>query len=288
MHGLANKIYLHKGVNVMDVNHIRLRRCGLVTTTDCNLKCRLCCTSTPYLHSIGENYDYGMITKVIDRFFSVVEYVEKLALGGGEPLLRKDLPEYIEHIMQYSNQFGVVEIISNGTMLPTSKLINTLEKHKDKITVMIDHYGDISCHAEEFGQILTQHAISNRIRIYHGEDCHCGGWVDLGDYSLKHPTKKSQIIQYKKCAYATGNTLIGFSICGSTLSMCARASITQRKGILDKSCGDLVDLLDDHKTLQQLREELVALYNTECLAACAYCNGMCEDSKRFPPAEQLD
>ena len=35
------------------------------------------------------------------------------------------------------------------------------------------------------------------------------------------------------------------------------------------------------------RERIKALYTVDMLSACAYCNGICDDSIRYPAAEQL-
>lgn len=48
-----------------------------------------------------------------------------------------------------------------------------------------------------------------------------------------------------------------------------------------------VDLFDDSLTVDGKKARLNALLGDEVIEACKYCNGMCEDSPRYLPAEQL-
>ena len=52
--------------------------------------------------------------------------------------------------------------------------------------------------------------------------------------------------------------------------------------------SEYIDLFDDVLTPEEQQRKIAAIYRKESLAACAYCNGMCEDSPRFPAAQQLN
>ena len=271
---------------MMDPNHIRLAHTGTMVTTVCNLNCKLCCVGTPRLFADGKRLSFERLIRTYDKYFQVVEHVGKFSLGGGEPLLQPKLAALIEHIMRYREKFDVLEVITNGTLKPPQELIDVMSAHKDKVTVLIDKYGDLSPLADQVGEIFTMHEIPNQVRNYYGEDCHCGGWVDLGDFSLKHPEKEKQTELFKRCAYYTGTTKIGICACDGLLYTCGRAYLTLHMGLIRKEPPYFVDLLDPAKTITQLQEEFVDLLNLECPSACAYCNGMCEDSVRYIPAEQ--
>ena len=51
--------------------------------------------------------------------------------------------------------------------------------------------------------------------------------------------------------------------------------------------SEYVDLFDDTLTVNEQREKIAAIYQKKSLVACAYCNGMHEDSPRFQPGQQL-
>ena len=217
----------------------------------------------------------------------MVTYVKKFSFGGGEPLTRADLPELIEFMMGYKTQIGVLEVITNGTIMPNQKLLKTMKKNADKITVLVDNYGKLSPLAEDIGECLSKNGISNQVRTYFGENPHCGGWVDFGDYSLKHPTREEQIELFKKCAYYTQTTKVGVACIDGILCTGARAFFTLKRKVVSSDNGGYVDILDPTKSLAQLKKEFIDLLNIEVPPACAYCNGMCADSPRYAPAEQI-
>ena len=257
---------------------------GMVTTYNCNLKCKLCCTGSPYMKDDGR-FNYEDIIKSIDEYFKIFSFVDKFSLGGGEPQLRTDLPDIIEHMMKYVEQFNVLEVITNGTLIFNDRIINVLEKYKAKMFVMIDNYGEnLSKNALELSKILKEKSIPHVVRKYYGEDAHCGGWVDLGDLSQKHFTEKETIEQFKKCAYGKR---IGYAIVDGVLSFCGRYARTVICGVVDRIPGEYIDLLDDSISVEEKRKQFLELSKITHLSACAYCNGICEDSERFEPAEQL-
>lgn len=257
---------------------------GMCTTYKCNLKCKLCCTGSPYMKDDGR-FKYEDIIKSIDEYFKIFAFVDKFSLGGGEPQLRSDLPDIIEHAMQYKSQFGQLEVLTNGTLIFEDKLLNVLEKYNDKMFVMVDNYGEhLSKNAYKLAAILKNKGVVHEVRKYYGDDSHCGGWVDLGDLSKKHFTEEETIEQFKKCAYGKR---IGYAIVDGVLSFCGRYARTVICGVVDRIPGEYIDLLDDSTSVEEKRKQFLKLSKISHLSACAYCNGYCEDSERFEPAEQL-
>lgn len=277
----------------MDPNHIRLAHTGTLVTTHCNLNCKLCITGAPMLSAEGKTIPFDRLLKTYDVYFQLIEHVGKLSLGGGEPLTQPRLSELVEYLMQYQDKFDELEIITNGTLIPPQGLLDVLTEHRDKITVLVDKYGDHSPVADKVGDLLTERGIRNRVRIYYGEDCHCGGWVDLTDFSLKHPNKEDQISLFQRCAYHSAITKDGTSIYDGAciddglMCPCGHAYLAQYKKLVSPKPPYYVNLLDPTKSIHDLQRELVDLLNIEYHPACAYCDGMCEDSERFMPAEQM-
>ena len=54
-----------------------------------------------------------------------------------------------------------------------------------------------------------------------------------------------------------------------------------------KSACTLLDLFDDTLSLEEQRKKIRSVLKGKSLKACAYCNGLCDNSPRFIPAEQL-
>ena len=101
-------------------------------TSRCTLKCRHCNMFMPYYK---EQIDYTAIDILADLelLFRHVDYIASYRLLGGEPLLNKELADMIELIGQkYGDRIGNIGIITNGTLLPSEKLIEVSKKYDIK------------------------------------------------------------------------------------------------------------------------------------------------------------
>lgn len=132
---------------------------------------------------------------------------------------------------------------------------------------------------------LEQRQIPYRVISYRGEDTFCDGWVDFGNHSLKHPTQEEQDAMGRKCIMHVrkGCNLIK----NGEIHFCDRSVWRMEQGIIPKNKNEYVDMFDESESVEEKRERLMNLYNSVSITSCAYCNGMCEDSVRYKPAEQL-
>lgn len=92
-------------------------------TTKCSLKCKKCNMFMPYY---TQPYHIGLNTLQtdVDLFFQRINRVSTFALLGGEPLLYPHLVELVEYINgNYGERIGVIEIITNGTIIPTDEML---------------------------------------------------------------------------------------------------------------------------------------------------------------------
>jgi radical SAM protein with 4Fe4S-binding SPASM domain len=99
----------------------------------CNLKCIMCARNTNgYKLNTGTKMPFDLYKKLIDEGTPLC-----VSFGGGdEPLLRKDLPEFIK----YAKDNGVVEIkvITNGTMLNRDMGKRLIESGMTWFSVSVD------------------------------------------------------------------------------------------------------------------------------------------------------
>lgn len=261
-----------------------LDRTSLTITYRCNLKCRLCSMHVPY-YEVPPHFTYEILAKSIDRYFEIVTSVGMFTISGGEPLSHKELPQILLHLLQYSNQIGSIEIVTNGTFVPGQELVDVLIKNREKIVFLVDNYGEISTHVNEIKELFEGLNINHRIRKYYGEDAHCGGWVDFGDFTQKWFSQEEVEKIYNKCALP--KKLHCFQITGGEMYSCSRSRRCAELNIIPKDENEFLGLFDVNTTVEQQRKKIHDLLNKKSLLGCAYCNGMCEDSPRFTPAEQL-
>jgi len=268
----------------MDKTQLEIERVSLHVTFRCNLSCEKCCVrAVEYRHKYNPALDF--IKKQIDEIFNIADKINFFAIEGGEPLLRKDFTDIIAYMLKYKDKIGIeMPVVTNGTIIPNTELINTLKKFGEKALVIVDNYGkDYSPNANAIEETLKNANVRCIVKDYYG-DLYCGGWIDLyGQYELKHNLEKS-IALHSKCAWA--QKLKGvLEIMGGMVFFCPPCRMLRERDI-DTSDG-YIDMLDESISLEEKREKIRSWYNLKAFNACMYCNGIHDESERFKPAVQL-
>ncbi len=115
-----------------------LAKIDTVITSKCTLRCRNCnmfisravCQEDIPLEVLKSNFDV---------FFDSVDFVYEYTLIGGEPFLHRDILDILLYLeKQYGDCIGIINIITNGTIVPDNDIIEVLRKNK--ITVHISDY----------------------------------------------------------------------------------------------------------------------------------------------------
>lgn len=272
------------------MKNFTMERVTFNVTCLCNLKCKLCGAYIPYLHNeskdINREYPLEHWIKILDRYFEIVSHVNVLAISGGEPLLYPALPAFIQHLKKYQSAIGKVQIVTNGTIIPNQDVIDAAKDFGEGLYFNIDNYGEISKAVKEIDVILERHGISYIIRNYTKDNPHCGGWVNFGGLTKQiHKTQKEAEQLFAKCANAR-RAHFCFLIAGNEMWPCDPA---RRRRYLYPPDNDseYLNLLDDSLSTEDQQKKITAIYAMKSLTACSYCNGLCEDSTRVIPGEQL-
>lgn len=268
----------------MRINKLEIERTSLLLCLDCNLRCRDCCLRVK-TYQYGYRPDLTFIQAEVAQLFHIVDRINYFSVEGGEPLLCKFLPEVLDLLSVYIDRIGVeVPLITNGTLLPSAKLIAALKRLGNKAHVIIDNYGaELSVQVPEVVTLLKQHDIRYSIKDY-TDNLYYGGWVDLyGAFDKKRTREESKLL-FSKCAWAQKLQGVG-EVIGGLLVFCPPSRLYRERGI-DTNDGWL-DMFDDSTTLEEKREIVRGWYEKDCFTACMYCNGIHDESERIPPAVQL-
>lgn len=258
----------------------------MLITSNCTLKCKLCATYTS-CHPHPEHYDYHVLTTSLARYFDCVDKeIGILTLSGGEPLMHPQLPEFLTFVSQYAEKVKMIEIITNGTIVPNDRLVDAM-RSCEKLNLMIDNYGeDLSVNLVPLTNKLDENDISYRVRNYTQEDAHFGGWIDVSDFSEKNRTEAEIEDIFRRCAYNNIHKNIDFIINGKVY-MCYvnHDALPEVEELPEES----VDLLNMRTTNEEIAAAVSNLRNHRFLLACKNCNGyLTEDGVRQKPAEQMD
>lgn len=262
-----------------------LRNLTVLVTSKCNLKCKHCATYAS-CHPNPVHYDLEVLKESLSRYYESMSIPGGLiTISGGEPLLHPKLPEFIEFVKKYEDRVRMIEIITNGSVIPNDRLIESL-KGSNKINLLIDNYGEnLSVNLSKITSKLDNNDIPYRVRNYTSTDTWCDGWIDVSDFSEKKRTETEIKDIFSRCAFNNIYKNIDFLINGK-VHMCY--VIKEALPMIEESDDESVNLLDYSLTPHQIEEKIYELRNRSCLKGCTNCNGyLIEDGVRRLPAEQM-
>ena len=255
---------------------------SIFVTTKCTLRCKLCSAGVP-LYKNPKHVDINQIRTDIEKIFKIYDRVAQVDILGGEPMMHPDIALVVDALYPYIQQFDGLRIVTNGTILASDALLRAIKKFPH-VSFLIDNYGAISKNASKLEKELSDNGIQFRENCYFGENQHCGGWVNMGDWNFKnydHPALQSV---YDACHQAHYTCLLAYN---GRIYHCASAVVCHNLIIAEENDDESIDLgskfdLEKAKTIAEK-------FGTKPITACQYCNGFDpENSPRFPAAEQVD
>lgn len=267
------------------MDKIRMTNVTLAVTLRCDLKCKLCAVFAPYYEQ-PPHYSTDTLKRSIERYFDLVEYVDKFTISGGEALLRSDLPDIIDFLAKYLDHIGMLEILTNGTIVPNERLLKSLCV-SPKVNILVNDYGpNLSTKVTEIINALESYQIAYRYREQNANFAHCGGWVDISDLSDKRSSDAQIEARFKNCAYP--GAFRCFAIFGDKAYICGVYLRCKTLGIIPDAPGEYVDFSDASTETKEEQIQKILHFFDKPYSACAYCNGFCSENERFVPAEQIN
>jgi len=197
--------------------------------------------------------DMELLKQSTENLLSAVDAIEEVGVLGGEPFLRKELPEILT-LLSDNKKVKRVKVITNGTILPSQPVLDAL-KHK-KIYVSISRYPNVDF--ERIINALEKNGIRYFLNCYES-------WSDYGDLSLK-PENNGNIEKiYSSCTSAECKTVLN-----GQLFTCPRSSQGNDLGIIPARDDEFVNLSGQSR--DNLRKSIKRFYNKSYISACNYCN----------------
>jgi hypothetical protein len=217
------------------------------------------------------DFDLEDNLKYSRKLFEVIDAIQIFRILGGEPFLYKDLKPIIQEALACS-KVKTVEVVSNGTIIPSKEILETMKNPKFKL--QISDYGELSRNKDIIKQICDENGINCVIRGS-GEK----NWFDPGDLHFRGRNKKELRKQFKHCGEICRNLHNG------KMYFCPRAAFGTKLGIPDLE-SDYVDFTKDLSN-SELRNAIYELNQKKTILACNYCDEGTNDYVPIPVAEQL-
>lgn len=243
----------------------------LPVTQKCNLRCKHCVFMMPYFDK-PVDFDVADSIKYMEKLFDAVDFIQIFRVLGGEPFLYKDLATIVNKAID-CDKVKTVEIVTNGTLLPSEELLQSIKNKKLKI--QISDYGKLSRKKSELMDACDSVGIKCVIR---GSDEK--NWFDPGNLVFRGRNKKELKKQFRRCGEICRNLHDG------KLFFCPRAAFGTKLGIPEKT-DEFVDFRVD-KERKELRNEIFELNQKKYLVACNYCNEGTDEYVPIPVAEQME
>lgn len=263
---------------------MKCERTELTITHRCTLKCKLCGAYSPYYSNPKPHWSLSQLKLYTDKYFEIVDYVEKMTISGGEPLLHPDLGKLVEYLCTYGDRIGLLEFITNGTMIPKTDVIYAMQKF-GKVKVIIDNYGpELSTEVPQIEKILDNYGIYYETRKYYGNNAYYDGWIDMSNVSKRTRDDAETNEIYNNCIFS--KKFQRYLLVEGKLYLCATARRCDLLNLLTED-NDYINLLDDDLSLEQKKRKIESFFDRKHFEACMYCDGFNDKYQRHTPAEQI-
>lgn len=247
-------------VDILDPNsdpaHLKIPTLDIEVTQRCSLKCEDCSNLMQY-YLKPVDPESSLTIASLEKILHVCD-VGCIRIIGGEPLLAKDLGEYLSFLSgTIISKDQRIEIYTNGTILPSPDILKICQSLP--LTFYISNYGELSRKLVDLVSLLEDNDIDYTIE-------NNLVWQDCGkvrDYSVSNID-----FRYSNCCVAKT-----FSVMGSRLYSCPFSanfhSIYKEESI---STRDYIDL--SSTSVSDLYTSIRSMFLSQSpLSACYFCSG---------------
>ena len=247
----------------------------VVLTECCTLRCKSCSNLMQYYHH-PENLDADEVISSLRKVFAAMR-VSQLKLLGGEPFVcQKTLIKVLEYLKDQTDRFDEVDIITNGTLIPSEECINAM-KNTPKLKVVFSNYGELSSKLKEFSELCGKEEIAFDIV---GDD----SWWDFGGMKLREEKESKTQHRFDGCY----SRRLCTSLYRGKLYVCPRQAHAIRLGLVPEESSELVDVMSpEFDDPSKLHDAIYALIDRKKrISSCKYCG--CDDWIKVPRAVQAE
>ncbi len=226
-------------------------------TQKCNLKCKYCSHLIPMFDK-PIHYETRKILQSVKVFLEAVDYIHRLGILGGEPFLHPELSNIIMELL-HLKKIGFIEILTNGTYLPSDTVLENLSN--ERILIRISDYGISPKKIQKFVSKLTEHKILYQVYKEHS-------WHDYGLTNIPYRRNEAQLKDIFQACSSSGC----YQIKNGKLYHCAYSGSIEELGLKGYPKIPAINLLSG-ETINNMRFKIRHLMKLNYISICDYCNG---------------
>lgn len=250
---------------------------AVIITEICSLNCRYCSHFIPY-RANKRHFDKRQILDEIEMLTEIIKRIDIISLYGGEGLLHPDIYEICDKAAGYKN-IGLIDILTNGTVLPSNEFMSMLASH-GKFRIRISDYGDLNYKSKDIEALASKYNVQVIYEKFAGEgETH---WFKPEKMYAHHRSQDINMGVYCSC---TGPEICPM-VAEGKLYKCGTSMIGERMGWVPEEKMDVINLLDRTKTVKEKKKQFIEfVLSDKALEACDYC--FIGKQKAVAVAEQL-
>jgi len=201
---------------------------------------------------------------------SCVDFVHCFSITGGEAFLHPGLNEVVRACADKS-KVGMVEIITNGTVIPDKELLVALREAD--VTVKISGYPQtLQPEVETLKRMLNEHGV----RHMHSKGAF---WRDTIGSGFGQPEEGCAKRRFSVCVQQ-----LCMPIFDGKLHVCGESAVLLEEGLIPDCEDDYIDLRKIEPT--RFDGQWRRLRKRHMVSACLYCQGSTYQSPKIPVAAQ--
>lgn len=254
------------------------------TNTPCTLKCKECHSYMPYFTKDSHyTVNFENFKKELDKLLKSVDIIASFRLQGGETLLVKDLAKIVKYACS-KKQINHIQVISNGTVIPTVELLCAMKN--PKVSLSLSDYSENNdvapmCKHEEIVELCKKHSVNYQ----HTKSFGGNYWFARPQITNSEFNSKELAIENLKNCWCFGEPK-SFILFNGEMHICA-PSVYYKRNYPDFKFpqDEIINIMNINN--KELTKKLKKFIDKEYYSLCSRCNAAKGVNERYTPGEQL-
>ena len=241
----------------------------------CTLRCKECCHLIPYVESVI--YDADTVIKDCVKFLMLCE-IKFFSIVGGEPFSHPELYRVIDFVASRAD-IPDGKIVTNGTIIPDDRTIESLKALNGKFEVRIDMYPGKEEISTKFYNILLEAGIR----------CHLSHYTDWQWKELGGPNQERLSIKKTKDVFLECWDKRCYTLSNGEFTACPRGILSERVYGIPKRKFENIHLSKLKGNTAAKAMIATCMSHKVYKDYCQYCLGMTKtNTTHVTPGVQLD